>query len=153
MSINIRKVRRPLTVPKPKKDGRAGPRSRSKFTPQMLEQLRDSLVKGEIGIRDKIGVSDDIQDGLRALIRATGLITFHAHYAIDQERPNMKVGHYPTDEVLRKNPNAGHLAIEDARKLTATIRELGNKGIDVQEGLHERLLRELREQGTNWRVK
>jgi hypothetical protein len=38
--------------------------------------------------------------------------------------------------------------IEEARALTKTIRALAAKGIDVQSGLHERLLRV---QGTRWR--
>jgi hypothetical protein len=40
--------------------------------------------------------------------------------------------------------------IEEARALTKTIRALAEKGIDVQSGLHERLLRELKAQGTRW---
>lgn len=41
--------------------------------------------------------------------------------------------------------------VADARALTRTIRAIAAEGIDVQDGLHERLLRELREKGDKWR--
>jgi hypothetical protein len=37
--------------------------------------------------------------------------------------------------------------------LTKTIRQLGDKGVDPQEGMQARLLREIREKGTAWKPK
>jgi hypothetical protein len=37
--------------------------------------------------------------------------------------------------------------------LTKTIRALGDKGVDPQEGLHKRLLKEIAEKGTAWKPK
>jgi hypothetical protein len=143
MSSNIRKLRRPLSSsPTPG----SGERGRSKFTPETLQALRNDVVTGRIPLA-KVSISDDIQDGLRALIRKTGLITFHAHYTVGDERPYIKVGHYPMED----DKKAGQATIDDARQVTKTIRSLGDMGIDVQLGLHERLLRELRNKGTKWR--
>lgn len=128
-------------------------RTRTRFTPEFLEKVRDELIVGAYGVKDKIQISDDQQTGLRALVRATGLITFHAHYRLGEERPNMKVGHYPVESQIKKNKNAGQKAIDDARKVTAAVISLAKKGIDVQDGLHERLWRELLEQGDKWRPK
>jgi hypothetical protein len=41
--------------------------------------------------------------------------------------------------------------IKEARELTKTIRALAEKGIDIQDGLLPRLLRELKAWGTRWR--
>jgi hypothetical protein len=42
-------------------------------------------------------------------------------------------------------------SIEQARTLARTVKALGVAGIDPQVGLHERLIRELTERGTDWR--
>jgi len=87
---------------------------------------------------DKVTFTDDVQPGLRAVVRPTGTVTLHAHYDFGGSRPMIKVGEVPGT------------SIAEARELTKTIRALAAKGIDVQAGLHERLLRELKAQGTKW---
>lgn len=72
-------------------------------------------------------------------MREGGIVALHAHYQIKKSRPVLKVGELPGSTV------------EDARKLKRAIRALAAKGIDVQNGLHERLMRELLEQGEDWR--
>jgi hypothetical protein len=77
--------------------------------------------------------------GLQAIIRRTGLISFHVGYNYGGSRPVLKLGVWPG------------MSIAEARSLATTVRELAEKGIDVQEGLHERLIRELQARGTDWR--
>lgn len=110
------------------------------FTGEMLEGLAADLKSGRIPL-PRVNVSDDVQVGLRAIIRNTGNISFHANYDYQDSRPWFKIGDYPD------------MSIKKARELTFTIRELASKGIDVQAGMHERLLRELEERGTKWRPK
>lgn len=43
------------------------------------------------------------------------------------------------------------MKISEARVLAKTVRLLAARGIDVQAGLHERLVRELTEKGEKWR--
>jgi hypothetical protein len=111
---------------------------KSEFTEEMLQSMSDALKSGRMKV-DKVTFTDDMQPGLRAIVRNTGTVTFHAHYDFKGSRPMLKVG------------DLGETTVEEARELTKTIRALAAKGIDVQSGLHERLLRELRAQGTKWR--
>lgn len=80
--------------------------------------------------------------GLRIIIRAGGSVTFHVQYTVRgrNRRPMIMLGEYPT------------MAIDEARALTRTIVELGKIGINVEDGLHKRLIRELQEQNTAWRA-
>jgi hypothetical protein len=88
---------------------------------------------------DRITVSDDMVPGLRAIVRDTGGISFHVQYTIGKSRPYLKIGEVPGT------------TIEQARALAKTVLALARQGIDPQSGLHERLLRELAEQGPKWR--
>jgi len=45
----------------------------------------------------------------------------------------------------------GKISLTQARELTKTIKALAANGINVQEGLHERLIRELLTKGVKWR--
>jgi hypothetical protein len=114
------------------------PVSQSEFTETMLQGMAAALRTGRLKV-DKLAFSDDVQHGLRAIVRKTGTITLHAHYEIGDSRPMLKVGDIPGS------------TIAEARKLTKTIRALAAKGIDVQDAMLPRLLRELKEQGENWR--
>ena len=87
-----------------------------------------------------------MQIGLRAVIRKTGAVTLHAAYTIGDSRPLLKLG-----DLDRKSPE--YVSIEDARELTKSIQHLADRGIDVQEGLHRRLISELKTQGSRWRSK
>lgn len=82
--------------------------------------------------------------GLRAMCHKSGLIAFHVSYYVGDKRPFMKIGTF-------NEGDPEFMTIEDARHVAKTIIALGEKGIDVQEGLHRRLIRELKEKGTNWR--
>jgi hypothetical protein len=108
------------------------------FTIESLESFSQALKSGRMKV-DKITFTDDQQPGLRAIVRTTGNISFHAHYDFKGSRPMIKVGEWPGTP------------LKEARELTKTIRALADKGIDVQEGLLPRLLRELKQQGTKWR--
>lgn len=107
------------------------------FNVKTLKALQTDLDTGRIPL-ERIVLSDPIQIGLRAIVRKAG-VTLHAHYEVGGARPMIKLGEI--DEI----------SIEEARKLTAVIRDLGLRGIDVQEGMHERLIRELRKEGAKWR--
>lgn len=123
----------------------------SRFSPDTIDKLAADLKAGRLGVRDKVIISDDRQTGLRAIVRASGNISFHVHYNMGDARPYMLVGHYPDAPERKRNAKAAQEAIDDARGIAETVRKLADMGIDPQDGLHERLLRELRSQGTDWR--
>lgn len=83
-------------------------------------------------------LTDDVQPGLRAVIRK-GSVSFHVCYEVADRRPMLKIGEHPA------------MTVKEARELARTIRVLAANGIDPQEGLHDRLIRELKDQGTEWR--
>jgi hypothetical protein len=128
MAYNLKRRRKPPLLQAP-----APP---SKFTPEFLERKRREL---QSGARQSINVGDDRQVGLRAIIRKSGAITFHAMYQLGGSRPMVTIGQYP------------ETSIDLARHLTSVVRGLAEKGIDVQEGLHSRLLQELEDEGLKWR--
>lgn len=115
----------------------------SKFTVENLFAMAKDLKSGRVTL-DKLSVSDEMQVGLRAVIRKSGVISLHAAYTIGESRPLIRLGD------LDKRSEE-YISIDDARALTKTIQYLADRGIDVQEGLHRRLVRELREQGNRWR--
>lgn len=107
--------------------------------------------------RTKFQVTDTEGNGLRALIRISGSVSYHCHWLIaggamhvdgdiedtDDElksRPHLTIGHYPSTPV------------KEVRELAATIYKLGQMGVDVRLGLHYRLLRELKAKGIKWRL-
>lgn len=114
------------------------PQTESEFTAEMLLGMAAALKTGRLKTK-QLTITDDRQPGLIAYVRESGIVALHAHYQIGKSRPMLKVAELPGG------------TIEDARALTKTIRALAAKGIDVQDGLHERLMRELLEQGENWR--
>jgi hypothetical protein len=110
----------------------------SEFTIPFLQKLAEGLTTGRMKT-DRITISDDLVPGLRAIVRDTGGISFHVQYTIGKSRPYLKIGEVPGT------------TIEQARSLAKTVLALARQGIDPQSGLHERLLRELAEQGSKWR--
>lgn len=110
----------------------------AKFTIETLEALANDLKNGRTPL-DRLTVTDDQQPGLRAIIRNTGSISFHVSYTIRGSRPYMLLGHHP------------EMTIREARELAKTVQKLGDMGIDPQEGLHARLIKELKAKGTRWR--
>lgn len=121
----------------PTKGGRLS-QNRERFDPKIFKDLARDLQDGTIPLK-RITISDPDCVGLRAVIRDTGLISFHAHYQLDDSRPLLKIGEFPST------------SIAEARELCRTVMSLADKGIDPQEGLHERLIRELKEKGDKWR--
>lgn len=118
---------------------RRGPKPKSRFDIATLEALAKDLKEERIPL-DKVTISDTQVSGLRAIIRKSGAISYHANYtARDGSRPYLKIGDYPK------------MSINQARQITDTIHALAAKGIDPVEGLHERLMRELLEKGEKWR--
>lgn len=134
MAYNIRRKRKEApSIPPP------GP---SKFTEKLLRDMAKDVKSGAIPLTKKkpwLNLGDDRAIGLRAIIRKSGAVTFHAMYQIEDSRPMITVGHFPDT------------TIEEARHLTKIVRGLAAKGIDVQSGLHQRLLQELERDGLNWR--
>lgn len=119
----------------------------SKFTRETLLAIAADMNKKHYGGVNRINLTDDMQPGLRALVQKDGRVSLHANYTVGESRPMMFLGQI-TDA---KAPD--YITIQDARELTKTVRALGDRGVDPQDGLHARLLRELREQGTKWRPK
>jgi hypothetical protein len=128
MAYDLKRRRKP-PVPQ-------APASPSKFTPEFLERKKGEL---QSGTKQSLNLGDDRQVGLRAIVRKSGAITFHAMYVMGESRPMVTIGQYP------------ETSIDQARYLTGVVRGLAEKGIDVQEGLHARLLQELEIEGLNWR--
>ncbi len=114
------------------------PRGGLNFSVAALEKMA-AIVRTMRLPNGRVTVSDNVQPGLRAIIRDTGGVSFHAHYEIDGTRPYLKIGGLPGT------------SIAEARELTKTILALAAKGIDPQAGLHDRLIRELTAKGAAWR--
>lgn len=119
----------------------------SKFEKDSLFALAKDLQTRRLPL-ERITVSDDMVTGLRAVISKSGQIALSASYHFGDERPFLKLG-----ELSAPPKDPAYISIDDARELTKTIKSLADKGIDPQEGLHKRLIRELKEQGTRWRPK
>ena len=116
----------------------------TKFTPERLEAFARDLKSQRVPL-ERQQISDDMVVGLRAMIHKTGLIAFHVSYYVDDKRPFIKIGEFNKD-------SPDYISIEDAREVAKTIKALGEKGIDVQDGLQRRLIKELKDKGTSWRV-
>lgn len=114
------------------------PAASSTFSPAIFEKFVEDLKTDRLPLK-KVTLSDPIQIGLKAIIRESGVVSFHVQYEVGTSRPMLKLGEYPA------------MSVNEARKIAKTVRTLGDRGIDVQEGLHERLVRELLEQGEKWR--
>lgn len=117
----------------------------SKFTEATLKAVAKDIQSGRTPL-DRVTVSDDMVTGLRAVIYKSGLISFAVSYHFGDERPFLKLGS------LNKDAD-DTISINDARQLAKDVKSLADKGIDVQAGLHQRLIRELKKEGANWRPK
>lgn len=115
----------------------------SKFTEETLLAVARDLKSGRLPMQ-RTQLSDDMVQGLRANIQASGLVTYHVAYRVGDERPFVAIGHGNKDM-------DDYITVTEARELTKTIKKLGDMGIDVQDGLYARLMRELKEQGSAWR--
>lgn len=121
-------------------------RLKDSFSISTFEKLADDLNVGRLPL-SKVIISDNIVTGLRAIIRKTGSISYHVTYEIGGSRPFLKLGeHRP-----HQPHHPSHLTLNDARELAKVVQTLARRGIDPQEGLHDRLVRELKAKGTAWR--
>lgn len=70
-----------------------------------------------------------------------GKVVYNVEYTMPgiATRMHIKVGEWP------------EMSIPEVRNLSEIIRELGIRGVDVQWGLHTRLVEELKRDGVNWR--
>jgi len=117
----------------------------SRFTEETLEAVAKDLKSGRLPLQ-RTQVSDDLVAGLRAQILRSGLISYHVSYYVGDKRPFVNIG-----SANKGEPD--YLTVTEARQIAKTIKALGDKGIDVQEGLHTRLIRELKRDGEKWRPK
>lgn len=106
------------------------------FSDKVFLQLAADLKSGRVPVPRQTLT----KDGLQVIIRDTGTISYLVIYNSGNTRTTLTLGSH--DEGMR---------LAEARYLADTIRALSDKGIDVQAGLHKRLIRELKEQGTKWR--
>lgn len=98
---------------------------------------------------ERLRIRDDMVVGLHVTINNTGLITFHISYEVG------------TDPVRRHHLLLGSLnkeredciTIEKARDRAKIVKALAAEGLNVQDGLYKRLMREIDEKGTAWRPK
>jgi hypothetical protein len=118
------------------------PGEASQITEKTLFKIADDLRKG-IPPLPKLSVVDDLVVGLRFIIYKDASIAMHASYTVGDRRPFFKIG------VLNpKDPD--HLSLTDARQLVKDIKAIGDRGIDVQDGMMRRLIKEIQRDGSRW---
>lgn len=135
---------------RPRKKLETQPSEETRFDKATMVKILKDLQTGRLPL-PRVQISDDMVTGLRAMINKGGTkqnpggsIALHAAYAVGGSRPLVKLGEIQDGA---EEP----ITIEEARELTKVIQELGDQGIDVQEGLHRRLWAELRRDGVHWR--
>lgn len=114
----------------------------SKFSADLINALIKDLQEKRLPL-GKITITDEETPGLRAIIRDSGTVTLSLQYAVTGQklRPTISLGEFP------------EMSIQKARNYSKTILELGKQGIDIQQGLLPRLLKELERDGVKWRPK
>lgn len=117
----------------------------SYFTEEFFHQVAKDMKSGRWPGK-RVQHADDMVTGLRAQVFPTGLISYHVTYYVGDERPYMLIGYGNKDEPM-------YCTVQEARNIAKTIIALGKKGINPQDGLLPRLIRELKEQGEKWRPK
>lgn len=132
--VKIRKRRKKVGVPAVS----------SVFNEKMLFQTAKDLQSGRIPT-ERVRYSDDVVPGLRYVINDSTRITFHVQYDVEGRRGMLLLGSLNEDA-------DDHMTIPEARKLAEVVQELARHGVDVQDGLHKRLISELKKQGTSWRA-
>jgi hypothetical protein len=111
------------------------------FDGKMFEKFADDMKSGRLPL-PRVTIGDPETKGLSALIRSSGLISFHVQYEIyDEEgsRPKPKIGNYP------------EMSVKQARALANTIHALAERDIDPFKNIMESRIEELLKQGANWR--
>jgi len=116
----------------------------TKFTVETLEAFARDLKSGRIPL-ERQQISDDRTVGLRAIVYRSGKIALAASYYVDGgNRPFLRLGSLNRDA-------DDYISIEDARELTKIVKAIGDRGVDVQDGLERRLISELQRDGVNWK--
>lgn len=109
------------------------------FHPKTFEKVSDDFKAGRMKKVPKWRASDPVQSGLVVVVTSSGDISWHASYMFGDRRPYIVIGRYP------------EMSMSEARQMTKLIRDLAANGVDVQEGLHSRLIAELKRDGIDWR--
>ena len=106
------------------------------LTKQIEENLRKAKASGE---RQRF--TDEGCENLRIIAYPDGRVTFAAAYRLPRmsTRPMFTLG------------DLSQMTLQEARDLTEIVVELGRRGIDLHEGLHTRVVEELKRDGLNWR--
>ena len=116
----------------------------SKFTVENIEGTAELISSGKLPLH-RTSIGDDVVTGLRASFHPSSLITYVVMYTVGDKRSSITIGVHDPDHKKNKNPD--HLSIAEARELAKTIKAIADKGIDPQEGLHRRLIKELKRDG------
>lgn len=114
-----------------------------RFNVPTLQSIADDIAKGKYGDPvpgGRVVVSDEMQMGLKANVFKE-YWSYLVEYKVKGRpgRPHLTIGKHPV------------MSIAEARELAKVIRHLGSIGIDVQEGLIDRLVVELKRDGIQWR--
>lgn len=113
-----------------------------KFNVPTLQKIANDISAGKYGDlpNKRIVVSDEMQIGLKANVFKE-YWSYIVEYKVKgrPERPHITIGRHP------------FMTIAEARELAKVIRHLGSIGVDVQEGLIDRLVAELKRDGIQWR--
>lgn len=124
----IKKVQAPVMAPN--------------FNVPTMQQIADDISAGRYGDlpNKRIVVPDKMQTGLKANVYKE-YWSYIVEYKVKgrPERPHITIGRHP------------FMTIAEARELAKVIRHLGSIGVDVQEGLIDRLVAELKRDGIQWR--
>lgn len=124
---------------------KAAPPSRApKFNVITLQKIVDDMAKGKYGEKipnNRLVVSDEVQPGLKANVFKSGYWAYIIEYKVRGKdgRPHITIGEHPV------------MPIKEARELARVIRYLGEQGLDIQDGLRDRLVAELKRDGIQWR--
>lgn len=129
-------------IPIAKKTSRKAPTA-PKFNVVTLQKIADDMAAGKYGAtipNGRIVVADEMQPGLKANVFKE-YWSYLVEYKVKGRdgRPHLTIGKHPV------------MAISEARELARVIRYLGSKGVDVQDGLIDRLIAELKRDGVQWR--
>lgn len=114
----------------------------TQFTAERLESLRQQIRSGDIQsfrplsehpeVLERVQVSDDVVLGLRADVPREGPISLHVSYRVGDTTSRLHIGHLP------------ETSIEEARSIARSVQALAEKGVDVRDGLLERLVADLK---------
>lgn len=124
------------------------PNEPSHYTEKSLKAFAADVKSGRLPVLDRLRLTDDMVTGLRVHIFKDGTINFltNYHFGDHTKRHDFKIGELTADS---KSPD--HLSLENAREITKIIQSLSLNGIDVQDGMRRRLIRELLRDGRQWR--